>query len=164
MDVARVATAARRARESTPLRAAWLLGALLLLAPSTALAVRGPLVQPPPYQWLAATLYHLGIGGLYLFAAMYLLAGYADYLLLGDAPTDRYGDATRLAYALTHRTGALAGSCLLVAGGLCVGGLAGIALAPLAVYAVLWAVLFGLVVGLPLHPIDDALGDLDPPE
>jgi NhaP-type Na+/H+ or K+/H+ antiporter len=54
--------------------------------------------------------------------------------------------------------------CLLTGGALVVGFLSGVGLTALALYGVVWAVLVGLVGGLPLNPVDEELSQLDPPE
>ena len=164
MSVPGLTKAARRARESTRIRVAWVLAALLLLAPSVVLTTQDPLLQPPEYRWLYSTLWHLGISGLFLFAVMHLVAGYSDYLLFCDTLTDRYSDAHVLFYAITNRTGALGGITLLIAGALGVGFVTGIALVAIAAYTIVWAVLFGLVMGLPLNPIDGELDELNTAE
>jgi hypothetical protein len=137
---------------------------LLLLAPSVWLARQNALSQPPQDAWFYTTLWHLGLSSLYSFAAMYLLAGYADYLTLNDEVAERYSNTHKLLYAITHRTAALAGVCLLTGGALVVGFLSGVGLTALALYGVVWAVLVGLVGGLPLNPVDKELSQLDPPE
>jgi FtsH-binding integral membrane protein len=160
MSVRELAMTARRARDTPVVRVTWGLAAMGLLAPSVALATPLSLGAPLEHRWLSTMLWHVGIGGLFLLAATYLLAGYADYLLVRDVLTDRYRDTHLLAYAVTHRTSALGGLTLLSAGALGVGFVTGVSLRAIVGYTLVWTVLFGLTVGLPLHPIDADLDEL----